>query len=814
MTHQTYKRWLISWWIAAACLLAFGFYTNAPAQQPNGVINSPIYATGYIAQVGGTNVTTKIAAQPNHPTNLNIYTTSAVTGTWSIQLPNPAFEGQILSFNCGASATTISISTSDGSSIDSGAATSCSALTGFSFQFDARDNIWRILGTGNTSISTAITINNNTQLTALSSSITGPVIRLGYAAAGDAPPVVYTRSNSACSLNAGAGDGGSQVPTSDGKCWLAKYADTIDIRGFCSATQRATDISTCAQNAINAAQAFSGVSYGGATVYFPASASPYKLTGTLSVTGSFVNLKGDGPQGSFINCQNGASDCISIGSAASASRRQSVKGLGIIGTSKTGGAGIHFVNTYDATAEDLALDNMWRGIDVDYSTNSTSLRHITINLLASSTDKGIYFHAAGDGSNRSDALRLDNVVVSGQWGASTLLELDGFANTITGSGIRLLHAAYGIRIRNTSASASYIPQFGNLDDVEAEGFTTRALSMESGYDFRFSNSDFNNLTGSHGTTDDYAVACTYDSTALARALQISNSRIGLSQKSGVYSDCLNTALSNIVFASTSFAGVGSYPVIQFGSHASRATLGNITCEEYGGSGRASNCIATDALTTSVSVNGAIDGNGINSTVFSDGAGFGKTILSRLPALGIGKYNPVTDGEGAGIRVDQDATTGFKCINNNATASAQCRYVLATGTGNSFANIGLVDNSGSPYLTENYGSAVKARKTSLPIQSTAYAFSSPTAGSTVTIGDQQDNLILNPAGTLSTLTVVLPSCSAMYDGKVSRISTTQAITTLTVNATAGTINGAPLTLGVSGFMSFLCRGGTTTWFRNG
>lgn len=118
------------------------------AQTPNGVINAPIYATGYISQVGGTNVTTNILPQPNHPTNLNIYTTGAISGTWTIKLPNPAFEGQVLSFNCGAAANAISITSSDGSSIDSNLPTSCSANGGFIAQFDLRSNIWRSLGSG------------------------------------------------------------------------------------------------------------------------------------------------------------------------------------------------------------------------------------------------------------------------------------------------------------------------------------------------------------------------------------------------------------------------------------------------------------------------------------------------------------------------------------------------------------------------------------------------------------------------------------------------------------------------------------------
>ena len=127
-------------------ILLAAIVSPALAQTPAGTINSPIYATGYISQVGGTNVTTKIPPQPNHPTNLNIYLTGAVTGTWTIQLPNPAFEGQVLSFNCGNSAASVAVTSSDGSSLDSSIPTSCNGNSGFVVQFDQRNNIWRNLG--------------------------------------------------------------------------------------------------------------------------------------------------------------------------------------------------------------------------------------------------------------------------------------------------------------------------------------------------------------------------------------------------------------------------------------------------------------------------------------------------------------------------------------------------------------------------------------------------------------------------------------------------------------------------------------------
>lgn len=269
--------------------LLTAFASPALAQTPAGTINAPIYATGYISQGGGTNVTTKIPAQSNHPTNLNIYLTGAVTGTWSIQLPNPAFEGQVLSFNCGSSASAVAVTSTDGSSLDSSIPTSCNGNSGFVVQFNQRDNTWRNLGSNATTLA-GVTVNNNTQLTALPSQITAAV-RLGYATAGDAPPLLYTRSNSACSLNAGAGDGGSQVPTSDGKCWIAVFGDKRDIRVFGGKDDGSTD-NTAAFNA-----AIASLPSSGGTIVFPAAS-----TGVYAFTSGIVI--GDGSSSAASTKQN------------------------------------------------------------------------------------------------------------------------------------------------------------------------------------------------------------------------------------------------------------------------------------------------------------------------------------------------------------------------------------------------------------------------------------------------------------------------------------------------------------------------------
>ncbi len=96
------------------------------------------------------------------------------------------------------------------------------------------------------------TVSSNTFLSSLASTYAASVIRTGYAAAGDSPPVLYTPSGSACSLNSGAGDGGSQVPTSDGKCWLGKFSAPINLAVFGADPTGATSISTALAAAVAA----------------------------------------------------------------------------------------------------------------------------------------------------------------------------------------------------------------------------------------------------------------------------------------------------------------------------------------------------------------------------------------------------------------------------------------------------------------------------------------------------------------------------------------------------------------------------------
>lgn len=97
------------------------------------------------------------------------------------------------------------------------------------------------------------TVATNTALKALATTTASVVTRLGFSAVGDVPPLMYTASGSACSLNSGAGDNGGQVQSADGKCWLASFSSgDLDVREWgVVAAGAATDNTTALQAAWN-----------------------------------------------------------------------------------------------------------------------------------------------------------------------------------------------------------------------------------------------------------------------------------------------------------------------------------------------------------------------------------------------------------------------------------------------------------------------------------------------------------------------------------------------------------------------------------
>lgn len=94
---------------------------------------------------------------------------------------------------------------------------------------------------------------SNAALKALTAGQFRNVVRQGFTTPGDGGAAAYYRSSTACSLNAGRGDSGSQVAPAVGTgCWIMQPSALTDIRVWGAKADDATDIGVSVQAAYNA----------------------------------------------------------------------------------------------------------------------------------------------------------------------------------------------------------------------------------------------------------------------------------------------------------------------------------------------------------------------------------------------------------------------------------------------------------------------------------------------------------------------------------------------------------------------------------
>jgi hypothetical protein len=99
----------------------------------------------------------------------------------------------------------------------------------------------------------------------------------------------------------------------------------------------------------------------------------------------------------------------------------------------------------------------------------------------------------------------------------------------------------------------------------------------------------------------------------------------------------------------------------------------------------------------------------------------------------------------------------------------------------------------------------------------YSYQVPVTGFVITVPTGVTTLILDPAATLKTGTVVLPAGPS--DGEIVNVTSTQTITSLTVLGSTGqTVKNAPYTLSQSfgtqmwSSFSYIWRASVSTWYR--
>lgn len=98
----------------------------------------------------------------------------------------------------------------------------------------------------------------------------------------------------------------------------------------------------------------------------------------------------------------------------------------------------------------------------------------------------------------------------------------------------------------------------------------------------------------------------------------------------------------------------------------------------------------------------------------------------------------------------------------------------------------------------------------PRVDSAVNYSAPTTGFSLTLGNNDWHVILDPSATIATGTVTL--CPAPVDGQIVDIRTSQQITTLTIAGNGATVKGYTAgTLALGGVLTGIYKASNTTWY---
>jgi hypothetical protein len=101
-------------------------------------------------------------------------------------------------------------------------------------------------------------------------------------------------------------------------------------------------------------------------------------------------------------------------------------------------------------------------------------------------------------------------------------------------------------------------------------------------------------------------------------------------------------------------------------------------------------------------------------------------------------------------------------------------------------------------------------------SSVIQYAAPLTGSTVSVSGTDDNvwLVLTPAGALAALTILLPLATTCVANQELLVSSSQAVTTLTISLNSGAGVGLPTSLSAGGFFRLRFEPVLKTWYRVG
>jgi hypothetical protein len=350
---------------------------------------------------------------------------------------------------------------------------------------------------------------------------------------------------------------------------------------------------------------------GGGIVQFPAGS--FRIAGTLKMAANYVWLRGVGRNATTLVFENGGADGIVVGNRIPAKppvaggelRGNRISDMCLAHGTKTAGRTVAVINHADFFLEKVTIDHCVVGVYAS-RINNVVLRDVVIipdNKGAAnqpgtawSSWVGVWWDTPpdpNDPSARSDILYFDNVCVNCNSAPGTGVLWDGMTNTFLINYANLLNGAYGFRVINSRRNKQYlVPQFLNAFALLIENAKID-LSIETGCEFKITTSDMDmckeNTVQILPDLDGSPTDC----------VQITNSRIGNCQRTGIVIDAKDVKISNTQMFTTSLAGRSKYPVIEIGSHASNVSITDVRAEEHIGTRNASYAVSIASGASSI-----------------------------------------------------------------------------------------------------------------------------------------------------------------------------------------------------------------------
>jgi len=282
-------------------------------------------------------------------------------------------------------------------------------------------------------------------------------VRDGYYVAGDSPSLPYTASSAVCSLNSGTGDKGSQVPSSDGGCWLANFAGiqpdptiwgAVPAAGFFASASGGTTLTV---SAVTTGKVIPGVALFGPGI-----------TGSPTIVSQLTGPTGGAGTYQLSASETAASVLMYSGADASAAVQAAITAIATRGGALYSGPHMFLMAAGVSSPSNgqIDLEGCRSKLTCGFATIATNLNLITLSGNNNSTVRGLYL------DNHTPGLSGSGAMISILGGGNNLTQDNFFEQPCTAVDVE------GPGVRNYSDHDFINDAAGSACEAIVEGKTT------------------------------------------------------------------------------------------------------------------------------------------------------------------------------------------------------------------------------------------------------------------------------------------------------------------------------------------------------